>query len=101
MRVVQRNALRHLLPLPDGLHFTPAMSARALLNDLRVDRAADEVRKSESGTSKLSVLRDGVRFLRAIVTGVLCYRPEKIFLMGLGACMLMALVLAPTRSSSI
>ena len=46
------------------------------------------------GTSKLSVLRDGVRFLLAIVTGVLCYRPEKIFLMGLGASLLMTVVLS-------
>ena len=30
MRIVQRRALRHLLPLPNGLRFTPAMSARAL-----------------------------------------------------------------------
>jgi glycosyltransferase involved in cell wall biosynthesis len=36
MRVVRRASLEHLYPLPDGLHFTPSMSARALLNDLRV-----------------------------------------------------------------
>ncbi len=31
MRVIRRAALPDLVPLPDGLHFTPAMSARALL----------------------------------------------------------------------
>ncbi|CAG0998743.1 partial Dodecaprenyl-phosphate galacturonate synthase, partial [Gammaproteobacteria bacterium] len=31
MRVIRRTALVDLYPLPDGLHFTPAMSARALL----------------------------------------------------------------------
>ena len=33
MRVIRRSALPNLMPLPDGLHFTPAMSARALLGD--------------------------------------------------------------------
>ena len=33
MRVVRRSALRWLLPLPDGMHFTPAMTARAVLSD--------------------------------------------------------------------
>jgi hypothetical protein len=46
------------------------------------------------GRSKLSVLSDGVRFLRAIISGVLCYRPEKIFLLGLVVCMAMAALLA-------
>jgi glycosyltransferase involved in cell wall biosynthesis len=32
MRVLRREALARLLPLPDGLHFTPAMSARALMD---------------------------------------------------------------------
>src|SRR5262250_2022670 len=31
MRVVRRSSLPRLMPLPDGMHFTPAMSARALL----------------------------------------------------------------------
>jgi glycosyltransferase involved in cell wall biosynthesis len=93
MRVVRRDALRHLLPLPDGLHFTPSMSARALLNDLRVVELPMKY-EERIGQSKLSVLRDGVRFLRAIFSGVLCYRPEKIFLMGVVACMLIGLLLA-------
>ena len=32
MRVIRRSALGDLYPLPDGLHFTPAMSARAILS---------------------------------------------------------------------
>ena len=77
MRVVRRTSLKDLYPLPDGLHFTPSMSARALLNDLRVvevPMSYDE----RIGASKLHVLRDGVRFLRTIFEGVLCYRPERI-----------------------
>ncbi len=33
------------------------------------------------GESKLRILSDGVRFLKAIIEGVLCYRPERLFLM--------------------
>ncbi|QDT96645.1 glycosyltransferase family 2 protein [Gimesia aquarii] len=93
MRVVRRSALKHLYPLPDGLHFTPAMSARALMNDLRIIEIPMKY-EERIGESKLSALWDGFRFLRAIGEGVLCYRPEKIFLTGFSICMLFILVLA-------
>ena len=76
MRVVRRRSLKYLYPLPDGLHFTPSMSARALLNDLRLVEMPMDY-SERVGRSKLSVVRDGVRFLQAIFAGVLCYRPEK------------------------
>lgn len=93
MRVVRRKSLKHLYPLPDGLHFTPSMSARALMNNLRVIEIPMRY-EERIGASKLSVLRDGVRFLQTIVTGVLCYRPEKFFLMAFGLCALLILLLA-------
>ena len=98
MRVVPRRALKDLYPLPDGLHFTPAMSARALLNDLRVVEIPMAYAE-RIGESKLSVVRDGVRFLRSILTGVLCYRPEKPFMLAFIACLLMLVGLgaAPTE----
>jgi hypothetical protein len=66
-RVVRKEALPRLLPLPDGLHFTPAMSARALLDD-DVRIAEIEMPYSERvGRSKLSVVRDGLRFLGVIL----------------------------------
>jgi glycosyltransferase involved in cell wall biosynthesis len=79
MRVVRRESLKWLYPLPDGLHFTPSMSARALLNDLRVIEVPMRY-EERIGRSKLNVLRDGVRFLKTIFSGVLCYRPEKLLL---------------------
>jgi hypothetical protein len=93
MRVVRRRALQHLYPLPDGLHFTPSMSARALLNDLRLIEIPMpyEVR---IGKSKLSLVRDGVRFLKSIFSGVLVYRPEKLLLMLFLLCMLALGVIA-------
>ncbi len=93
MRVIRRAVLDRLYPLPDGLHFTPAMSARALLNGLRVVELPMKY-KERVGTSKLSVLRDGVRFFRVIIEGVLCYRPERVFLFLFVFCFLLGLLLA-------
>ena len=79
MRVMRRDALAALGPLPDGLHYTPAMSARALLAGLDVVEVpmpyAERV-----GQSKLDVIRDGVRFSRAIIDALLYHRPQRIFL---------------------
>ncbi len=69
MRVFRRGVLDVLTaatPLPDGLHLTPAMSRRAISAGLRmaeVPIAYDE----RVGRSKLSVPRDGVRFLWSIL----------------------------------
>ncbi|AGA28140.1 glycosyltransferase family 2 protein [Singulisphaera acidiphila] len=93
MRVIRRSALDMLYPLPDRLHFTPSMSAKALINGLRVVEIPMRY-EERIGTSKLSVLKDGVRFLRTIFEGVLCYRPERLFLMAFSACLLLGLVLA-------
>jgi glycosyltransferase involved in cell wall biosynthesis len=93
MRVVRRRALKYLYPLPDGLHFTPSMSARALLNDVRLVELPMDY-SERVGRSKLSVVRDGVRFLQAIFAGVLCYRPEKILLLAFVVCVVIAALFA-------
>jgi glycosyltransferase involved in cell wall biosynthesis len=93
MRVIRRQSLKHLYPLPDGLHFTPSMSARAMLNGLHVIEFPMRY-EERIGRSKLSVLKDGARFLRAIFAGVLCYRPERLLLMGFSTCLLLILLLA-------
>ena len=77
MRVVRRSSLPKLLPLPDGMHFTPAMSARAILSpDLRIFEEEMPYHERE-GQSKLRVLSDGVRFLRVIVEAAFLYRPSR------------------------
>ena len=93
MRVVRRESLKWLYPLPDGLHFTPSMSARALLNDLRLIEVPMPYQQ-RVGKSKLSVAGDGVRFLKAIFSGVLCYRPERLLLMMFTFCLLVLTLLA-------
>jgi glycosyltransferase involved in cell wall biosynthesis len=79
MRVVRRSSLQRLLPLPTGMHFTPAMSARAILTpDLKI--LEEEMPYHErSGRSKLHVIKDGLRFLRVIVEAALLYRPSRPF----------------------
>ena len=93
MRVIDRHVLDTLYPLPDGLHFTPSMSARALLNDLRVIEIPMPY-EERIGESKLRAAQDGVRFLRTIVEGVLCYQPERPFLIGFAVCLVAGLCLA-------
>jgi glycosyltransferase involved in cell wall biosynthesis len=80
MRIVRREAYNRLRPLPNGLHFTPAMSARALL-----DREAsaklveiDMPYHARVGDSKLKAGRDGLRFLGVITTTALIYRPVRL-----------------------
>jgi glycosyltransferase involved in cell wall biosynthesis len=79
MRVVRRTSLDHLFPLPDGLHFTPAMSARAMLSGAVRIEEVDMPYKERVGQSKLRVVKDGVRFLRVILEAALLYRPSRPF----------------------
>lgn len=91
-RVMRREVLPLLYPLPDTLDFTPAMSTRALHEDLRMVEVAIPY-KERSGRSKLSVVRDGLRFFKSIVWTALTYNPVRMF-GGLGiVLMLAALVL--------
>jgi glycosyltransferase involved in cell wall biosynthesis len=79
MRVLRRSSLRKLYPLPDGMHFTPAMSSLAIF-DPRLKIVEIPMRYSErTGESKLNVLADGIRFLRIIVDTALTYRPLRLF----------------------
>jgi glycosyltransferase involved in cell wall biosynthesis len=80
MRVVRRSALAQLLPLPDGLHFTPAMSAVALMGgDLKI--AEIEMPYAERvGRSKLRAVRDGLRFLAVILSAAAYVRVSRLTL---------------------
>jgi MFS family permease len=93
MRVVRRTALRHLYPLPIGLHFTPAMSARAMLSDATRIVEIDMPYAEREGESKLRVIRDGFRFLRVILENALLYKAGRIFSTGAAVCFLAGAVL--------
>lgn len=77
MRVIRREALAQLYPLPDGLNFTPVMSTRALHEEIRW-REVPIPYQERVGRSKLSVVRDGTRFLYTIVWTALNYNPVRI-----------------------
>lgn len=86
MRVFRREALERLYPLPDGLNFTPVMSTRAVHEGVRLVEVPIPY-KERVGRSKLSVVRDGVRFLETIVATALSYNPVRL-LGGVGAALL-------------
>ena len=79
MRIVKKSSLKKLYPLPDGLHFTPAMSAKALLNEEITIAEEDMPYHEREGESKLHVAKDGIRFLIVILKTAFLYRPQIIF----------------------
>lgn len=94
MRVVRRDALHKLLPLPDGLHFTPAMSAVCLVHeDLTIAEIEMSYRERE-GRSKLRIWRDGFRFLGSILTAAAVFRPRRLTVPVLWLLVAASLVLA-------
>lgn len=107
MRVVRRSALAGLLPLPAGMSFTPAMSARALLGGRHRLLEVPMPYSERAGQSKLRVFRDGVRFLRSILEAALLYRGDRLLLAGSSLCFIWAagMMVTPTllyaRSSSL
>ncbi|HID88136.1 MAG TPA: glycosyltransferase family 2 protein [Anaerolineae bacterium] len=87
MRVIRREALPRLYPLPDGLNFTPVMSTRALHEEIRWREVAIPYTE-RVGRSKLNVVRDGMRFFSTIVWTALNYNPVRI-LGGIGLFLLL------------
>ena len=79
MRVIKKSSLEKIYPLPDGLHFTPSMSCRAVMDEnikiLEIPMRYEE----RVGESKLGVIRDGIRFLKTIIDIALTYEPFKFF----------------------
>lgn len=104
MRVFKREALDRLYPLPDGLNFTPVMSTRAVHEGL-VFKEIPMPYEERRGRSKLSVVRDGLRFLQTIVWTALTYNPARLLGgVGFGLFVLgtvIALVLVVMRISGV
>lgn len=95
MRVIRREAYKNLLPLPNGLHFTPAMSARAILGAngslklVEIDMPYYE----REGRSKLRVIRDGFRFLGIILETAFLYHPARLLGFAGAVCLAIAIAL--------
>ncbi len=90
-RVLRRSVLPMIYPLPNTLDFTPAMSTRALHEGIKMVEVPIPY-KERSGRSKLSVVRDGLRFFKSIVWTALTYNPVRIF-GGVGLALLLAALL--------
>ena len=93
MRVVRRSSLDYLYPLPHGLHFTPAMSARAMLSERTKILEVDMPYHERAGESKLRVAKDGLRFLRVIVEAAFLYRPSRPLGLAAAVFALVAMIL--------
>lgn len=79
IRAIRKSVLPLLYPLPDGLHFTPAMSAKALFDsDVRIKEIKMHY-EERIGESKLHVVRDGIRFFKIIFLTAIAYKPQKIY----------------------
>jgi glycosyltransferase involved in cell wall biosynthesis len=104
MRVFRRQILEKLYPLPDGLNLTPVMSTRAIHENINVVEVPIPYRE-RVGRSKLSVVRDGTRFLNSIIWTVLTYNPVRILgFIGLGLVafsVVVALCLLAIRLSGV
>jgi len=94
MRVVRKTSLERILPLPDGLHFTPAMSARALVDpELKIGEIP-MLYEERVGRSKLSVIKDGIRFLKVIVSTAIYMRPSRLTMPVIGGLILISLAVS-------
>jgi glycosyl transferase family 2 len=92
MRVFRKTTLPLLSPLPDGLNLTPVMSTRAMHEPVRVVEVPIPYQE-RVGRSKLSVVRDGLRFLETMVWTAMTYNPVRILgLVGLAGIALAALI---------
>jgi glycosyltransferase involved in cell wall biosynthesis len=92
MRVFKRSILERIYPLPDGLNLTPVMSTRALHEGLKMVEVPIPY-SERAGRSKLSVVRDGMRFAQSIVWTALNYNPvQPLGLVGIGALSLAGLI---------
>lgn len=94
MRVIRREALRYLYPLPDGMHFTPAISAVSLVHEQLSIAEIEMPYMEREGRSKLRVFRDGMRFLGAIFAAVILFRPRRVAVPLMSLLVLVALGLA-------
>ena len=77
MRIIRREMLPWLYPLPDGLNFTPVMSTRAIHEELKMIEVPIPYAE-RLGRSKLTIVGDGTRFLQSIVWTALQYNPVRL-----------------------
>jgi hypothetical protein len=104
MRVFHKSVLPLVSPLPDGLNLTPVMSTRAAHERITVAEVPIPYHE-RVGASKLSVTRDGIRFLATMVSAALAYNPVRILggagILGIGVAAAVLCGLAFARMQQI
>ena len=105
MRVIRRSSLPNVSPLPNGLEFTPVMSCRAVMDpNLSIGEIPMSYRE-RVGRSKLSVVKDGFRFLSSIINVAITFQPFKfiaplsVLLGGIALCYAVPLTLEYMNTS--
>ena len=100
MRIIHRDALPRLYPLPDGLNFTPVMSTRAIHEELKMVEVPIPYAE-RLGRSKLTIVGDGTRFLTSIVWTAMDYNPVRLLgsvgLVSMAMALLIGLALVVVR----
>ncbi len=71
MRVMRKEVLDKIYPLPDGLNFTPAMTCRIIMDGKLKITEIPITYEERRGTSKLGVLKDGLRFFQIVLFKIL------------------------------
>lgn len=92
MRVFRKADLPRLYPLPDGMHLTPAMSAKCIVEGLSVAEVPIDY-DERIGVSKLEPFQDGLRFVGVMLDTILVYNPLRVFFALGFACFFVALLL--------
>jgi hypothetical protein len=104
MRIVRRSVLPRLYPLPTGLNFTPVMTLRAIQEEMKL-REVPIPYDERVGDSKLSVARDGLRFLSSLLWTTLGHNPVRVLgaagLAGVAVAAAVALGLVTARLRGI
>lgn len=77
MRIIRRDVLARLYPLPDGLNLTPVMSTGAIHEELKMVEVSIPYAE-RVGRSKLTIVGDGIRFLQSVVWTALSYDPVRV-----------------------
>lgn len=96
MRLFQKDVLKKILPLPDGLNFTPAMSTKAIFEGLKVMEIPMPY-EERLGRSKLNVMIDGVKFLWTILRISFEYSPGRVILiLSIPILIILFILLIPT-----
>jgi glycosyltransferase involved in cell wall biosynthesis len=97
LRLFRCASLQKLLPLPDGLDLTPAMTTRALHENMKVVEVPVPY-AARTGRSKLNSVRDGLRFLQTILEVAAHYNPLRFYgIVGMTLIALAALMVALPR----